>query len=90
MLTNVKYCFLKHVSTERECVCVCVLGYKIKCIPHYGASSKFENHCWQAKQGITIAMLKSMGKNKRLSVETLYFPQTIVKDREEKSMANNS
>lgn len=24
MLTNVKYCFLKHVSTERECVCMYV------------------------------------------------------------------
>lgn len=86
MLTNVKYYFLKHVSTERECV----WGYKIKCIPYYGASSTFEIHCWQAKQGIMIAMLKSMRKNKRLSVGTLYFRQIIVKDREEKSMTNNS
>lgn len=90
MLKNVKYVFLKHVSTEREFVCICVPGYEIKCIPYCGASSKFKNHCWQAKQGITIAMLKPMGKNKRLSVGPLYFRQMIVKDREEKSKANNS
>ena len=71
---------------------MCVLGYKTKCISYCGSCSKFENCCWHTKQGVTTAMVKSVGKREDYQQEHCInrSGEWLWGAREEKGKANTT